>query len=344
MKKTLLVAVSLAVVSFLPLSGCIIVSQAGGGNPPAKSGNVTFTWTFAGSGCADVPDVKSVQVEIPGETLQNSGIYPCTANNYPGIVLHDFAPGTYTFKLTALSYSSAALFSGSGTFTVNGDVSVTVDLTPVGGGTSYAYLMWTFPANTSSSNPTCQQAGVTSVDLSIDGASPTRVTCASGQTSPGVQTPYLAPGSHTVTASAVDSSGYRYYRYSGTLTTFAGSPVSNTLTMVWAVGGVAVNWTLANSTGSVTYTCATAGVQNMAINFLDSTGHYLYGVNGDPQACSAAPVVYSFLPPGNYYVYITGAGTGGTYRSNEAVPPLVTVQEGVFPSAADAVNVLVYKQ
>src|SRR5688500_1203197 len=80
------------------VTGCIVV---GGSNrtPPPLPGDVTFTWSFAGDTCASNPDIHSVIIDIPGERLQNDGVFPCTANNYPGITLHDFAAGPYDFSI-----------------------------------------------------------------------------------------------------------------------------------------------------------------------------------------------------------------------------------------------------
>ena len=93
-----------AILALMTSTGCVI---RGGGvppPPPAQPGDVTFSWSFAGRTCADVPNVKSVVVEIPGETLDNNGVFPCLANNYPGIVLHNFVGGTYSYTLTAVGY------------------------------------------------------------------------------------------------------------------------------------------------------------------------------------------------------------------------------------------------
>ncbi len=326
------------------LSGCIVSTNDGDGGghqhptppPHAQPGDVTFTWSFSGATCSDVPYVKSVHVEIPGEDLQNGGIFPCLANGYPGIVLHDFAPGTYSFRLDALDYSNRIVFEGAGTFTINGDSRVTIDLTPVGGPTSYAYLTWRFPANQASGNPNCAQAGVSFVDVSIDGAAFVRFNCEDGFLQPGVLTPYLEPGTHSIRFMAVNADGYPYYRFDGSLQTFAGNPVGAEYHLGWAVGGAGVRWELTN--GSVAQTCQQAGVTDVWINFQDANGQFVYAGAGDKQSCLAAPVFYDFLLPGTYRVFVQGTGPGGTYASNAQNPPMVTVQAGEFPDASLAVQ------
>jgi hypothetical protein len=134
------------------------------------------------------------------------------------------------------------------------------------------------------------------------------------------------------------------YRKDSVLTTFAGNGVSSSYAMNWAVGGVAMKWTLTN--GSTTYSsCAAAGVTDMTVNFQDAQGNLVYGQAGDPQKCDAAPIVYNFLQPGVYKVLIRASGPNGVYfSSNFSVPPQVQVDPGVFPTAAQAINVTMYKQ
>ena len=57
-------------------------------------------------------------------------------------------------------------------------------------------------------------------------------------------------------------------------------------------------------------------------------------------------MVYSFLQPGTYQVFVSGTNSGATinYKSNYAAPPTVTVAAGVFPSGSQALNVTMYKQ
>jgi hypothetical protein len=340
----------------LSLSGCIINGGGGSGGggggtcttctTPKQPGDVTFTWSFAGAECNQVPNVKSVWIQIPGESLQNNGVFPCLANNYPGIVLHNFAPGSYTFTIEANGYSNEKLFVGSGAFTVNGNVRVNVDLTPAGGPSSYAYMAWSFPPNsmTNGGAANCTQAGVAFVDAYFDGDNTAvRYTCTKGETSGGAVTPYLAPGHHTVTLIGLTSGQYPMYRRDSTFDTFAGNPISAAYSMQWAVGGVALKWTLTN--GSTTYSgCGAAGVTDMQVNFQDSQGNMVYGTSWDAQKCDAAPVIYSYLQPGTYRVYVQGTGPGVTFKSNFQNAPVIQVNAGVFPGASQAINVTMYKQ
>jgi hypothetical protein len=308
-----------------------------------QPGDVTLAWTFMGDTCADVPSVKGVRVSIPGEALANDGYYPCQSAGFAGIELHDFHGGAYAYTVTAYGYANETLFVGGGNFVIDGDVRVNVDLTPVGGKTSYAYINWSFPPSSGVSNPSCAQAGVRYVDARIDGGSWTRLDCAAGELSTsGVKTPLLDPGTHTLELVAVDQYDYPYYRVQGSLTTFASRPVSVEYRLQWAVGGAAVRWELKD--GGLVKTCAQAGVQSVAIDFQDAQGNFVYGDGGDVHACDAAPILYNFLKPGTYRVYLRGTGPNGVnFLSNAASPFTFTVTAGVFAGPGDADTVQMFR-
>lgn len=342
-----------ATVMLMASTGCIFVPWGGGGGTGGGSGgsgggsgtsygDVTFTWTFNGRTCASA-GISQVVITIDGETLQNNGVYPCLTDNYPGIKLNDFRNRTYTFDVVAYDSSNVARYEYAGNFTVNGDISLNLDLDPVVASTGYAYLQWTFPANSVANNPTCSQAGVTHVYISIDGAAEYAVTCNSGQTSTGVQTSALTIGTHTIDLTAVDSTGYAYYSKRSSLSVTA-SGTLQIFALDWAVGGAAVSWTLVD--GNVSRTCAQAGITNVKINFQDTTsGQLLYGTAGDIQPCSAGSVVYDFLVPGRYKIIIEGSTSGGTlYTTNTTLgTPETTVTAGTFVTSGQAVSTVMYR-
>jgi hypothetical protein len=105
------------------LSGCVYSESD-------ASGDVTFAWTFAGRSCAQDGRVQRVVITIPGESLANGGEYPCNVNGYDGIVLRDFAPGAYDYSIDAIDYDNYASFRTTGTFYVDGNTLVPVDLAP----------------------------------------------------------------------------------------------------------------------------------------------------------------------------------------------------------------------
>ena len=312
---------ALLFLSLTSATGCVI-------NGGPYNGNVQFTWTFTGLSCSDVPQVASVAITIPGEILQDNGIYPCLTNNYPGIVLHDFLPGTYSFTLQAIDAYRTVLYSASGSFRVDGDVVVPVDLSPTSAAPAFAYLTWSFPPNTLSTNPTCAQARVDVVDVAIDQGPVLRYTCSDGQTQPGVLSTAVSPGTHTITLTASSPDvghSYPYYRAVSTLTATSATPTASAYPLAWAVGGVSVQWDVSGGT------CA--NVPTINVNFRDASGQLLYGSSGDPQGCLAglAPtgaIRYDYLPPGTYALTLQGSA-GGSLYTNTPYPP-VTITPGFF--------------
>jgi hypothetical protein len=333
-------------------TGCIVIDNDHDhdhDHPPAQRGDVTFLWTFGSTGagrCSDYPEIKKVRITIPGETLHNGGIYACSTSGTDGITLHDFAPKSYTYTIEGLDYDNQPLYKGSGAFTVNGNVREDINLTPISSPTSYAYVSWRFPANTNSSNPNCTQAGVTHVDVRIDSGEWTRLGCAEGASASGqsIESPYLAPGTHTIEFVGVYVSGSAatpYYYGSGTLTTQAGNPVSADYSL-WAVGGMALRWELIDGDGG--NTCTQAGLTQVAIHLYDEQrDEYVYGTTGDVQRCDGAPIIYRFLRPGNYKVIVEGSGSGGVY-TNRSSPVSMTVTAYQQKTEGDAYTVYMYKQ
>lgn len=304
------------------LSGCIIhnedddccVTQP----PPAPQplpGDVTFLWTFVGDRCADVPQVKNVQVRIGNEVLHNNGIYPCSAGSWEGITLHDFNPGTYPFSLDAVGYDNTVLYTATGSFTINGDVSVKVDLTPNGSPSSYAYLSWFFPNGAS-----CSQAGVSSVEVVIDNDLRKTFNCTDGNsTASSVKSPYLAPGRHSIQLSAYDLGGVRRYYFQGILTTQSGAPIDAEYNLWGETGRVTLYWTLSKDGGQTTITCDAAQVQTLSIDFQDANGRWVFNGQGKSGPCNQPPAWFD-LAPGRYRVSVFGVdNTNTAYRSSDSL-------------------------
>ncbi|HZH79598.1 MAG TPA: hypothetical protein VEY88_26490 [Archangium sp.] len=309
-------------------TGCIIVDGDGGGDTGTLS-DVTFLWTFGADGrCVDVPNVKSIRLTIPGETLDSNGNYACNTAGVDGITLRRFRNGTYNYTLNAIDAYNQVVYTTSGSFTVNGTSrQVRVDLTP--DGKTYAYVSWYFPAKGSFSRPTCAQANVTSMKASIDNGEWVTVDCTQGQTGMGIATPYLNPGQHSLQliAYGYDSLGRNnmpLYNLYGTFTTQRGEPVSAQFGF-FAVGGISVRWDFWD--GSNYRDCAQTGVTQVVWNLLDvATNTLVFGDAGESHACGAAPVVNQFLKPGDYKVFIRGyVGSTKSY-TNEASPTVYTVK------------------
>lgn len=332
-----------AFLALATLVGCVARDHDHSPPPSVAPGDVTLSWSFAGLGCAQVPEIRGVRVSIPGEVLQNDGFYPCQVEGYPGITLFDFAPGSYDFTLEAYGWNDAVLYGARGRFEVNGSVRVSMDLTPHGRPSSYAYVTWRFPANELSPSPNCAQARVRWIDLRIDDGAWERFDCALGLEQPGIQTGYLEPGSHTIELVALDATyGYPTHSFIGALTTSAHAPVASDYQLQWEVGGAALGWRLKD--GAMWKSCAQANVTEVVLHFVDEYGQYVYGAAGDAHACQSAPIVYRYLAPGTYKVYIAGYGPNGvTYLSDEQSPPTVVVQAGVFPDASGPLELTLFR-
>lgn len=338
----------LALLSMLTLfSGCIVHSN--NNNYYGANGNVTFSWTFAGRTCNQATDVASVTVDIAGQVSQPN-TFNCLTNNYPGITLTNFDGGQYSFTVTAYDSQGTPLYSQSGTFVVDGDVTVPVDLAPTSNANSYAFLSWTFGAAQNPRNaPVCgnaQGGDIPTMKITIDGVSQD-YNCIDGLGAAAVQTDYLSAGTHSVVLDAVlpasdPANDFVFAEAVGTLVTTAGAPTSQSFTLNWEVGGAAVNWTFYD--GATQYpTCAAAGVTTIRVNFYDpSTQSYVYGSQGDVFPCPADNgnvVLYQSLPAGSFQVVVDAYNDNGSIvYSNTADIPTANIQSGVFVTAASQPN------
>lgn len=306
-------------------------------------GDVTFRWTFAGLRCDQDRDIAGVNIIIPGERLQNNGEYPCSANGVDGIVLHNFVPGVYSFNLEGVDFNGDVLYVASGTFRVDGNVSVNVDMTPTGAPPSFAYVSWLFPANNASPSPNCHQAGISAVEVRVDDLEWVRIDCPRGHGANSIQTPFLAPGEHFLEFVAIDGNGDPWYYYSGSIVTQAGVPTSHTASM-WAIGGASIRWDIFD--GGTKLSCAGARISEVRINFIDVfTGELVYGIFGDGHGCNDAPVVYEFLRPGRYEVVMQARSSDGRdYKTPQNNRQIIEVRAHQFPGPDAAIPVLLVRQ
>jgi hypothetical protein len=312
-------------------TGCIIIDNDGGNTQTGSPGNVTFVWTFgAGYQCDDVPEVKSVKIVIPGESLDNNGFYACNTLGTDGITLRNFRAGIYNYTIDALDSRGAVLYKTTGSFRVNGNVMVTADLTP--NGKPYAYLSWSFPANSASSNPTCLQANVNRVTVSVDNGPAADLDCTAGMVNGGVPSSFLEPGNHTITLVAYGRDKYNrdgmpLYSAQGTMTL----PRSGSISVSYRFfegGGMSLKWLLWDGYANKYKNCTEAGLTGIRINLLDmATNNPVFGTAGDPHGCADAPVVYNLLKPGQYKVFIRGLVDQTITYTNEydSTPTILTV-------------------
>lgn len=326
-----------AAAAVMSASGCICVTNGG-----SSRGDVTFLWTFNGNACAVVPNVTQVTIQIPGQTLQNGGIYPCVTSGTAGITLLDFRAGTYSYSIQGRNNAGSVLYEASGTFVVNGNVTVNVDLSPSANAPGGAAITWRFPASSSAQQPTCAQTEgpIVAVLIRIDGDTVGQeFNCADGdiRANPAIQGvvfPSLTTGTHTIDLAARDVNNFYYYRKISTFTVVAGGTTDNEYTFEWGVGSLPMKWTFNNGTTQVD--CAQAGISTVTVQLRDSQQQDLYPGSGVQVPCLSGGVQgtrFPFLYADTYQVYLQATGTGGAqYTTNFTTPPTATVTAGQFPN------------
>lgn len=329
----------LALLSLMSLTqGCIIIGDGGPDPVPVDLPDVTFSWYFGGKTCLETPEVETVRIRIPGETLKNNGEYPCRQESFDGITLLDFYDGSYPYTVEAFDQYNELLFSTSGTFVItDGNVIEQVDLIPVGSAPTFAYLSWTLPASSQHANPNCEQAGVTHVDVLFDGEQWVRYACADGLGTRAVRSPYLDAGEHTVYFRATyvnsqTSEDRGYYFKSGALFTEVGRPASNLFNLAW-YGGAKLTWEVWDEAGQKS-TCAAELLSTVYVNFKRANGSFVYAGSGDARPCTEAVTYYDELEPGTYEVYISARASDGVLYNNNSTVPEFTVVAGVFGEAS----------
>lgn len=346
MNRSLLSLATAAVISMLA-SACIIVPGGGGGR---LAGDITVVWSFNGQPCMFVPNIQSVRVVIPGARLENNGVYPCMQNNVAGITLRNFRGGSYNVTVEGLDAGGRVVYQGTSTVIVDGNVSVSVNLTPIQGATGSAMISWVFPNNLA-----CAQIGdvagnrpVSRMSVSIDGATPQSVDCARGNAtaanpSAAIIIDNLTGGAaHTIDLLAQDSTGFSYLRATNTVTVNPGGSVAGTFQMQWIVGSLPIRWSFLNQ--GVTITCQQAQVTSVFVNFRNQTTQRYVFVDGagNPTAGQQVPCTspnniqgtfFPYFEAGNFEVYLQAPITGNayTYQSGRTGGvPVLQVMPGVF--------------
>lgn len=333
-------------VGLVALSGCVVQNDPNP-NPSLRAGDVNFTWSLAGRTCAENTHISEIRIRIPGESLASGGIYPCAPNGTMGIILHDFHGGTYSYTIEAVDHMGVTRYDASGTFRVDGTVSVHAELR---GNQGLADFFWSFPPSGGISFPTCEQAGVRYVQLYLDGipvetevnggvlmldvggVDEPVIPCEFGTSVEGFRVQLPHDGVHQVEIYAMDEYGYTYYSTASSVASWSGGVTEWDEVIPWAVGTAAVDWDLIM--GGVERTCEFAGVDMVSVNFADSYG-LLYGEfieDGELFECDEYGMYNEFLPAGTFDVYVAGLDAFGDviFLSDENVPPVVTVEAGYF--------------
>jgi hypothetical protein len=132
-----------------------------------SASNVGFVWTFAGQGCAQVPQVNHLHFVMTGITPNIDTTFDCNST----VSIQNLAAGSYPFTLTAVDAAGATkYFTSGGTATVDGanSISIHADLQAMvaAGGTGNAEIDFTFGPSAQN----CQQVGVDTLRYSLTDA------------------------------------------------------------------------------------------------------------------------------------------------------------------------------
>jgi hypothetical protein len=337
MNRSILSVAAAALISLMA-SGCIIVA---GNN---RSGDITLLWSFNGQTCMFVPQIQSVRVIIPGAQLQNNGVFPCMTNNVAGITLRNFRGGTYQVTVEGLDSAGRVIYQGSSSVLVNGNVSASVNLTPIQGATGTALISWVFPGNLACAQIGDVGGGLSRMLISIDNATATPFDCARGNAtaanpSAAVTIDNLTGGvAHTIDLLAQDSSGFNYLRATNSVTINTGGSIAGQFQMQWIVGSLPMRWSFLNN--GVTITCAQAQVTSVFVNAKNTqTQRYVFvDGSGNPTAGQQVPCVsannlqgtfFPYFEAGTYEISLQAPVSGNAYIYR-ATAPAIQVQAGVF--------------
>jgi len=303
----------------------------------SRISNITVAWNFGGGNCSGA-GVVQVQIAISGEVLPQD-TFDCGSGL---VTFTEFYDGTYAVTVQGLDSTGAVTWTGSAQATVKGDTSVSVTLRPVSGQNAINYFSWSFDLATGQA-PLCGPGQrLDSVALYVDGDTSNGYVynCGDGLGSNTVLSPYLTPGQHQLQFVAFDSTeNVTSFAESDALTVnfVTGSATTQTFTLRWNVGGLAVGY--AEYLSGAAYpnnpvTCSGSGIADVVLDFISNSSTQSIDVGS---ACNSSVVldnVYAgtVTPGGRAY------GPGGTsalllYIDNATIPPQpspVTITAGRF--------------
>jgi hypothetical protein len=276
-------------------------------------GNIDFIWSFSdGNTCSTLgSSVGGIQISIPGQVLANNGYYPCETTGVQGIELQNFAGGDYSATIQALdSTGTITLYQGTGTFEVNGNVTVTMTLSPVNtSGPGTLQIRWSF-LDANQDHLDCAAAGVDNVQVTIGPYAPEVVPCSANGVD-GADFSNLPAATYDVSLQGLEGSP------AFTAFTFDQSvPVGGTTTILTAyLSPLYGSWDLSyNFDGAAS--CASAGVSSVTLSVTDSQGNEISGQNPtQPYPCGDVPnnlFSWSTFLGGDVTIQMTGYDSGGT--------------------------------
>lgn len=299
-------SVMVAAAGVMSASGCVCVTNG------TARGDVTFLWTFDGRTCAASPEVASVTIRVPGEQLMNDGSYPCTTQGVDGIKLTDFRPGTYSYSIEGRSNQGAVLYETSGTFVVNGDVTVNAALRSSQGDVTF---LWSFNGNACALVPNVSQ-----VTLQIPGEA-----LANGGVFPcttagvgGITLTRFRTGSYTFTIQGRNAQNVVLYEGSGSFTVSGNVTVNvDLMPASGAPGGAAITWRFPPSSSAQQPTCAQTEGPAVAVLVRidgDTVGQEFNCADGDIRANPTIQgVVFPNLAAGTHTIDLAARDANNFY-------------------------------
>jgi hypothetical protein len=308
----------------------------------SRISNITVAWNFGGGSCSGA-GVVQVQIAISGEVLPQD-TFDCRSGL---VTFTEFYDGTYAVTVQGLDSTGAVTWTGSAQATVKGDTSVSVTLSPVSGQNAINYFSWTFQLATGDPGqiPGCGTGQrLDSVALYVDGDFNNGYAyhCGDGLGSNVVISPYLTPGQHQLQFVAFDSTeNVTSFAQSDALTVnfVTGSATTQTFTLLWKVGGLAVGYAPYANAGAYPNSpvqCATSGIVDVVLDFIPANPNNTQSIDVGSNCNSSVALdnVYAgTVTPG-----ARGFGSGGAndlrYIDNANIvapsPSQVTVTAGRF--------------
>ncbi len=323
---------------------CASLGGTAGGAPggsPTDGGvsgqrfSVTLLWNFAGATCAQA-GVSTVTVSMPGVTLANNGVFPCSFSGTDGVALVGITPGTYPTRLEGRDASGAVSFRTTQGLTVAlQDLFQTVRLDPLAAtGPGDLLVRWRFPPLSVATAPTCAQATIAKVKVAVNGGTAREVDCSTGEPSgAGLRLPNLS-GTVSLAVTAADSTGFVYFAKTDQVPVPAGASTPVTVLLDWDVGSLPTKWTFTDA--GLARTCAQLGITRIFLNLRTPAGTFVYPGTGVDVPCddptSGQGAVFPYLTQGTYDVFFQAVAMGGRlFKTDQAAPPQVTVRAGQFP-------------
>jgi hypothetical protein len=169
-------------VALSPTVGCVIVDRDPPPPPPDPYGDIAFSWSFAGETSCDLAGVDELDIVV----LQDAEVVfvlerePCVGG---GLVLTDFLAGRYEVEIDAYSRESELLYSGGFSLRVEGGRENDAGLVvldalgpPPPPATGDLAFFWAFRYPADNAIIDCELAGVTEVDVVLEGPAGEEVT------------------------------------------------------------------------------------------------------------------------------------------------------------------------